>query len=833
MLSCFKKVRVVEKGQKTDVNIENSINELNNLKQQHKSLNVEQKHQVENRIQELEVSIAESISENFKDNLVSTLENIGGDTQNINGSGRNQLWKMLKQANPKSAQSPPVAKKDVSGNMITSHDSLKDLYFQTYKQRLRNRPIREGFEEIKTLKEELFDLRMNIAKSAKSPPWTMDDLNWTLSHLKSGKARDPNGWCNELFKEGVAGHQLKLSMLVMFNRIKSENYIPDFIRKADVATIYKGKGEKCNLENERGIFLVTTFRTILMKLLYKENYEKIDRHMSDSQIGARKSKNVRNHIWIVNGIICDVLSTKKKSAIDILIYDYKQCFDSLWLQECLNDIYESGLQDDNLSLLYDINRKVNISVKTPVGKTTYGWIENVITQGDVFSPILCSNQVDKIGKECLDEKKYIYLYKGEVEIPPLAMVDDVLNISECGHKTAMASSYINFKTDVKKLQFGVKKCAKMHVGQAQDYKCSILKVGGWKEVAVRDDKSGEISISDITDGEHEMESKEQEKYLGDYISIDGRNIFNIKARVAKGQGIVNQILTIMQSLPIGRRYFEVGLILRDSLLVSSLLFNTEAWYNITNAEICLLESIDNQFLRRLLNAEKGTPKEILYLELGCLPLKDIIRQRRLGFYHYILNENPESLIHKFLKSQSKNRTKKDWMKSIEEDMKYLEIETWNEEKIKSFSKQKFMNIIKEINKQKTFQYLINKKETHSKVKELKYDELKIQDYLSPNRWISSKDEAQFIFKLRCNQVTVKANLKWKYEDVKCRACYYENETQQHIYDCQYLKETNVETKVETKVEYEKLLNGSIAQKIEISKLLKIKIEKIEEIERLE
>ena len=166
-------------------------------------------------------------------------------------------------------------------------------------------------------------------------------------------------------------------------------------------------------------------------------------------------------------------------------------------------------------------------------------------------------------------------------------------------------------------------------------------------------------------------------------------------------------------------------------------------------------------------------------------------------------------------------------------MKYLEIETWNEEKIKSFSKQKFMNIIKEINKQKTFQYLINKKETHSKVKELKYDELKIQDYLSPNRWISSKDEAQFIFKLRCNQVTVKANLKWKYEDVQCRACYYENETQQHIYDCQYLKETNVETKVETKVEYEKLLNGSLAQKIEISKLLKIKIEKIEEIERLE
>ena len=39
----------------------------------------------------------------------------------------------------------------------------------------------------------------------------------------------------------------------MFNKIKSEKYIPDFIRKADVATIYKGKGERTDLKNERGI----------------------------------------------------------------------------------------------------------------------------------------------------------------------------------------------------------------------------------------------------------------------------------------------------------------------------------------------------------------------------------------------------------------------------------------------------------------------------------------------------------------------------------------------------------------------------------------------------
>ena len=125
----------------------------------------------------------------------------------------------------------------------------------------------------------------------------------------------------------------------------------------------------------------------------------------------------------------------------------------------------SGVKNDNLALLYDINREVKMSVKTPVGKTETGIIKNVITQGDVFGPILCSNQIDQFGKECLEDNKYLYLYKNKVKIPPLGMIDDVLCVSECGHKTAMLNSFLKFKSDSKKLQFGVKKCKKLHVGQ--------------------------------------------------------------------------------------------------------------------------------------------------------------------------------------------------------------------------------------------------------------------------------------------------------------------------------------------------------------------------------
>ena len=49
-----------------------------------------------------------------------------------------------------------------------------------------------------------------------------------------------------------------------------------------------------------------------------------------------------------------------------------------------------------------------------------------------------------------------------------------------------------------------------------------------------------------------MEEMENEKYLGDVISKDGRNVKNIKVRVNKGTGIVRKILTMLEGIPFGK-----------------------------------------------------------------------------------------------------------------------------------------------------------------------------------------------------------------------------------------------------------------------------------------
>ena len=122
----------------------------------------------------------------------------------------------------------------------------------------------------------------------------------------------------------------------------------------------------------------------------------------------------------------------------------------------------------------------------------------------------------------------------------------------------MAHAYLTFKTDSKKLQFGSQKCKKLHVGKTcEDFKCQTLKVDNWKEAYIRNEETGIDEIEDICRGKVVMEGKTEEKYLGDVISTDGRNIKNVKARIDKGKGIVSRIFSILDRIHFGRFYVEI------------------------------------------------------------------------------------------------------------------------------------------------------------------------------------------------------------------------------------------------------------------------------------
>ena len=223
----------------------------------------------------------------------------------------------------------------------------------------------------------------------------------------------------ELFKPNIAGWDIYNSLTSLFNCMKDELLVPDFLQLMSITSIYKNRGSKSEISSERGVFNLSKIRSVLDKLLYKDKYELIDSNLSCSNVGGRKQRNIRDHLFVLYSIINDV-KNGRAAAIDIQGVDISKCFDEMGFQETHNDLWDVSLKNDKFALVAKLDENCQVRVKTPCGPTQRFNLENTILQGSVFAPIKCCIQIDSLGRDCYttDEGLGLYKYKETVFVPP-------------------------------------------------------------------------------------------------------------------------------------------------------------------------------------------------------------------------------------------------------------------------------------------------------------------------------------------------------------------------------------------------------------------------------
>ena len=692
-------------------------------------------------------------------------------------------WKLKQKLYPTQAD-PPMAKRDTNGNLVTAPGSLKNLYLETYRKRLSHRTMKKEYLDVYHLKTELWRERYRNVMMLKSSPWKMEDLNSALKSLKNNKSMDPNGMINEVFKEEYIGNDLKRALLMMFNKIKTEHMIPSFMSNQNITTIYKNKGSRLDLDNDRGIFIQTVLKKIMDKLIYADKYEDIDNNMSDSNVGSRKKRNSKDHLFIIHGIINSVVNGNE-DCIDIQIYDLEKAFDSLWLEDCLNDVYDNTTEeahDDKLSLLYESNKENLVAIKTSVGLTNRVNIPTIVQQGGIFGPLLCSNSVDTLGKKCNTRGEHFYLYKKISRVLPLSFVDDFNGIAKCGFDSLALNTFLTTQIELKKLRFhvadehGKSKCHKMHIGKANPF-CPNLKIHG-------------TNMQEVT----------ADKYLGDILSSDSKNTKNINERISKGLGIISQICNLLENISFGPHYFEIGVLLRNSMLINGILTNAEIWYNLNTNEINEFEKLDKLFFCKLLEVPKSTPKEAFFLELGVLPINVIIKARRVMYLHNILKQDKRSMLYSFFITQWNNPTKGDWTEYVKQDLEDFHIDI-SFESIQNKSKNSFKKLIKARAEEYALSRLISVKNTHSKLSNLSYNSLIMQNYLTGEDLPSTK---KILFKMRTRMARFGENYRGTSGPNICPLCQTHPDNQQTSFQCKEIRK-----KIEIKGKLEDIYTENI------------------------
>ena len=499
------------------------------------------------------------------------------------------------------------------------------------------------------------------------------------------------------------------------------------------------------------------------KLLYNDLYPEIESNISNSNIGAMKNKNIRDHLFVVYGIINSVVRGESP-CVDIQIFDLKKCFDGLWLEDVMNDLYESlpnTGQNDKLALLYKINYENHVSVKTAVGQTKRINIPKIVMQGGSWGPLQCSNTIDKIGKQCEERREHLYNYKNLVKVPILSMVDDKLAISRCGHESLSLNTYINAQVELKKLEFhtpgsnGKTKCHKMHVGPPNRV-CPDLRVH----------KSSMKLVSEDT-------------YLGDVVRADGRNTSSIKQRVSKGLGIISQIMKMLGTISFGKSYFQIAFSLREAMFINGILTNTEIWYGLNKNEIEELEQVDRLLIRRIFSLPISTCKEALYLESGCLDIDTIVKGRRIKYLHNLVKSEKKGMLYQFFQAQWNFPVRGDWVIQVKEDILDFDLP----EKLCSFEGKSKEGIKRMVDKASTKFALTkfnNMKSSHSKLQNVHYDVIQLQKYLKLKEL--TVDESKMLLLWRLRMTKFAANYGDK--DKMCPLCSEHKDNQEEAFKCE-------------------------------------------------
>ena len=76
---------------------------------------------------------------------------------------------------------------------------------------------------------------------------------------------------------------------------------------------------------------------------------KFQQNMSKFQSRGMIGKGVVNNLFLLRGLL-DHANCLGKEVV-VTFYDIEKCFGSLWLQDCVNSLWENGIKDDILSLV--------------------------------------------------------------------------------------------------------------------------------------------------------------------------------------------------------------------------------------------------------------------------------------------------------------------------------------------------------------------------------------------------------------------------------------------------------------------------------------------------
>ncbi len=633
------------------------------------------------------------------------------------------------------------------GERVENEQDIKQVYSDFYRNLLQTpEPETPAEEEIERSVDGRFKSIKMIADMQRPVEITEEHIRNTIKTLKRKKASDIQKWTNEMILEG--GEEMLKSVTLMFNAITQQQKIPAQWTNMKIKSIHK-KGSKMRMENKRGLFLTNVLSKLYERVL--DHVTKGTVQMNEHQCGGQKGRSTSDNIIMMRAVIDNNRRLNKKTYC--YFADAYKCFDRLWLKDCPLEMWRAGMREREVMMIYELNSKAEIIIETPVGMTDSIVVEEIVKQGTVFGPKLCSISTEKVNNMNNAIATYI---TPELGIGAPVYVDDILGIGNQATVQNVIRNTRQMEVE-KKFKFSRKKSKYMVVNSGKE----------------------KLQIIQESIKEGMIERTTEYKYLGWWFNEENSAKTQLIELESKLDYMIREIKISGSKQRVGGQDARVQRMLYDKVIVPTLTYNMETNTNMTSKEYKMLEKLQGRALRKIYNVPSTTPYWGLLIELGVKPLEYEIHYKRLMLYHNIMNSSDERISKQIVMQQRKHQHTHGFYQEIRKSATALKVKLEDviERRVK---KSEWKRALKEQMKK-----VLNEKANAisgemTKLRHIQGSDLEEKEYVKK----CNMEDLTDILKLRLNMIKLDCNYGKK---GNCKLCGGERETLEHMLECKEVK----------------------------------------------
>ena len=455
------------------------------------------------------------------------------------------FWKEVKRLR-KGDANEEVKVKDANGRLLLEGSEVRARWAEYFEELLNVEDDREA--RIVAVG------RMNVPVFSEMNEKRVErvEVMEALKELKEGKAPGMDGCAAECLRRG--GVAIIEWLVRILNVCFDESLVPEDWCSACIVPLYKGKGDRYECSNSRGISLLSVVGKVYGRVLIKRVREKTEEVLKEEQCGFRRGRGCVDQIFAVRQISEKYLAKGKE--VFWAFMDLEKAYDrvdreALWQ---VVGLYEVGGKLLRALKSFYVGSKACVRVGNEVSDSFL--VKTGVRQGCVMSPWLFNLYMDGVVRE-VNER---VLGRGAKlkgrngltwEVNQLLFADDTALVADSEKKLRRLVNEFGRVCERRKL--------KVNVAKSKVMRCARDGVVGTLQVCL----NGEV-----------LEEVESFKYLGSNVAASGGVEDEVKHRVNEGCKALGALKKVMNGRSVS---MGVKRSLYQSVVMPTVLYGAETW----------------------------------------------------------------------------------------------------------------------------------------------------------------------------------------------------------------------------------------------------------------